>query len=105
MTNNSEKKPAYFLVQVKAKSIEELSSRYAQGAIASLMKFGGEMIAGTPAPDVLEGKWEGSWAAILRFPSLEEAKTWYHSPEYQPLKALRVSELTDGGQILLIEGM
>ena len=105
MTNTLPKKPAYFLVQVKAKSMEELSSRYAQDAIASLVKFGGEMIAGTPAPNVLEGKWEGSWAAILRFSSLEEAKTWYHSPEYQPLKALRVNELTESGQILLIEGM
>ena len=42
MTHNSAKKPAYFLVQVKAKSMEELSTRYAQDAIASLMKFGGE---------------------------------------------------------------
>ena len=105
MTNTVPKKPAYFLVQVKAKSMEELSNRYAQDAIASLMKFGGEMIAGSPAPKVLEGKWEGSWAAILRFPSLEEAKTWYNSADYQPLKALRVNELTESGQILLIEGM
>ena len=105
MTNAAPAKPAYFMVQVKAKSLEELSVRYAQAAIASLMKLGGQMIAGTPAPPVLEGEWDGSWAAILRFPSMEMAQTWYNSAEYQPLKELRINELTDGGQILLVEGM
>jgi uncharacterized protein (DUF1330 family) len=105
MTQASSKSPAYFLVQVKAKSLEELSERYAQFAIPSLIKFGGEMIAGTPAPTVLEGEWDGSWVAILRFPSLEMAQTWYQSPEYQPLKELRINELTESGQILLIEGV
>ena len=93
------------MVQVKAKSLDDLSKRYAHSAIASLMKFGGEMIAGTPAPTLLEGNWDGSWAAILRFPSLEMAKTWYNSPDYQPLKELRINELTESGQVLLIEGM
>ncbi|MEI8171827.1 MAG: DUF1330 domain-containing protein [Rhodoferax sp.] len=105
MTNAAPAKPAYFMVQVKAKSLEELSVRYAQAAIASLMKLGGQMIVGTPAPTVLEGEWDGSWAAILRFPSMEMAQTWYNSAEYQPLKELRINELTDGGQILLVEGM
>jgi len=105
MTDTKNAKPAYFMVQVKAKSLEELSVRYAQAAIASLIRLGGQMIAGTPAPTVLEGKWDGSWAAILRFPSMEMAQTWYNSPEYQPLKELRINELTEGGQILLVEGM
>jgi len=43
MTNAAPAKPAYFMVQVKAKSLEELSVRYAQAAIASLMKLGGQM--------------------------------------------------------------
>ncbi len=105
MTDLPQEKPAYFMVQVKAKSLEELSVRYAQAAIASLMKMGGQMIAGTPTPLVLEGKWDGNWAAILRFPNLEMAQNWYNSPEYQPLRDLRINELTEGGQILLIEGI
>ena len=105
MTNATTTKPAYFTVQVKTNNLEELSTRYAHAAIASLIKFGGEMIAGTPAPNVLEGKWDGSWAAILRFPSMEMAQAWYNSTDYQPLKTLRINELTESGQILLIEGM
>jgi len=104
MTDAANTKPAYFMVQVKAKSLEELSVRYAPSAIASFAKFGRQMIAGTPAPTVLEGKWEGGWAAILRFPSMETAQAWYNSPEYQPLKELRVS-LSEGEQVLLLDGM
>jgi uncharacterized protein (DUF1330 family) len=36
---------------------------------------------------------------------MEMAQTWYNSPEYQPLKEMRIKELTENGQILLIEGM
>ena len=93
------------MVQVKAKSMEELNTRYAVFAIPSLMKVGGEMIAGTPTPKVLEGTFDGTWSAILRFPSMEVAEAWYNSPEYTPLKKLRINELTDGGQILALEGM
>jgi uncharacterized protein (DUF1330 family) len=105
MNESTNDKPAFFMVQVKAKSMEELSMRYAQDAIASLIKHGGQMIAGTPMPTVLEGQWSGSWAAILRFPNLAMAQNWYNSDEYQPLKALRINELTEENQILLIEGM
>jgi len=105
MNTTTSPKPAYFTVQVKTKNLDELSKRYAQSAIGSLMEFGGEMIAGTPAPNVLEGQWDGSWAAILRFPNIDMAKSWYNSAQYQPLKELRINELTDSNQILLIEGM
>jgi uncharacterized protein (DUF1330 family) len=36
---------------------------------------------------------------------MEVAEAWYNSPEYTPLKKLRINELTDGGQVLALEGM
>lgn len=95
-------KPAYFIVQVKAKNFEDLSKRYAQFAIPMLGALGGEMIAGSPTPKVLEGHWDYNWAAILRFPSMAMAEAWYNSSDYRPLKELRINELTEGGQILLL---
>ena len=95
-------KPAYFIVQVKARNFEDLAKRYAQFAIPMLGKFGGEMIAGSPSPKVLEGRWDDNWAAVLRFPSMAMAEAWYNSPEYRPLKELRINELTDGGRVLLL---
>jgi len=54
------------------------------------------MIAGTPAPTVLEGKWDGSWAAILRFPSMEMAQAWYNS-------AVRIPAIADSDSILMAD--
>jgi len=99
-------KPAYIMVQMKVKSLEELNQRYAQFAIPILMKYGGQMIAGTPAPNVKEGDWDGNWAAVLQFPSMEAAEGWYNAEEYQPFKNLRIQELqSEAGRVVIIPGM
>jgi len=97
-------KSAYFMVQIKAKDFGQMLERYGQYAIPMLSTFGGEMIAGSPAPKLLEGDWDGNWAAVLRFPNVEAAMAWYDSPEYRPLRQLRIDELTEpGGRVLLVE--
>ena len=99
-------KPAYIMVQMKVESLEELNQRYAQFAIPILIKHGGQMIAGTPAPNVKEGDWNGNWAAVLQFPSMEAAEGWYHSEEYEPYKNLRINELqSEEGRVVIIPGM
>jgi uncharacterized protein (DUF1330 family) len=99
-------KPAYIMVHMKVNSLEELNQRYAQFAIPILMKHGGQMIAGTPAPKVKEGDWDGNWAAVLQFTSMEAAEGWYNSEEYQPYKNLRISELqSEAGRVVIIPGM
>jgi len=104
--NVSVTKPAYIMVQMKVASLEELNQRYAQFAIPILYKHGGQMIAGTPAPNVKEGDWNGNWAAILSFPSMEAAEGWYNSDEYQPFKNLRINELqSEAGRVVIIPGM
>ena len=66
-------------------------------------KHGAEVIAAS-APNVLEGEWGGNWTAVVRFPSMSVAEAWYNSAEYQPLKELRIKELTVGGSSALVEG-
>jgi len=101
---SQDNKPAYFLVQIKAKNFGEMLQRYGQYAIPMLSTFGGEMIAGSPSPTLLEGDWDGNWAAVLRFPNKEAGMAWYDSPEYRPLRQLRIDELTEpGGRVMLVE--
>ena len=60
------------------------------------------VLLNTAAPTALEAA-DGNWAAVLRFPSMDAAKAWYDSPEYRPLRQLRIDELTEpGGRILLL---
>ena len=104
--NTKAAKQAYIMVQMKVESLEELNQRYAQFAIPILHKHGGQMIAGTPVPKVKEGDWDGNWAAVLRFPSIEAAEGWYNSEEYQPYKNLRINELqSEAGRVVMLEAM
>jgi uncharacterized protein (DUF1330 family) len=64
-----------------------------------------EMIAGSMTPNTKEGSFEGNWAAVLRFPSMEVAEAWYKSADYEPYKNLRINELTDFSSLVFIEGL
>jgi uncharacterized protein (DUF1330 family) len=63
------------------------------------------MIAGSMTPNTKEGSFEGNWAAVLRFPSMEVAEAWYKSTDYEPYKNLRINELTDFSSLVFIEGL
>ena len=39
---------------------------------------------------------------ILEFPSMEAAKAWYDSPEYEKPKAMRIA--ASNGRLLLLDG-
>jgi len=98
--------PAYIMVQMKVESLEELNQRYAQFAIPILIKHGGQMIAGTPVPIIKEGDWNGNWAAVLKFPTMEAAEGWYNSEEYQPYKNIRINELqSEAGRVVILPGL
>ncbi len=97
--------PAYIMVHMKMKDLNEVNQRYGQHVFPLLAKFGGEMNAGSPNPRVTEGNWDGNWAAVLRFPSMADAEAWYNSTEYEPLKSLRINELqAEAGRVVFVEG-
>jgi len=92
------------MVQVNFKNLEESMQRYGQFAVPIISKYGGTMIAGTTTPMHLEGNWQGNWAAVLQFPSKEDALRFYNAHDYQPLLDLRLNELQSDSRVLLIEG-
>ena len=56
---------------------------YVQAVGPTIFKAGGRPIVADHNPDVIEGEWHGSRTIILEFDSVEAARTWYRSPEYQ----------------------
>jgi uncharacterized protein (DUF1330 family) len=93
---------AYIIANVDVhdqKAIEE----YRQGVPASLAKYGGRFLVRGGAYSSLEGEWKPVRLVILEFPSAEQARRWYDSPEYRDLKAIRVKAAkTD---LVLVEGV
>ncbi len=77
-------------------------AKYREAVIPQLIEAGceflvinddAEVIEGSPAPTVI----------VLKFESVEAAKAWYNSPEYQAIKPLRLNATTDSW-IALSEG-
>jgi uncharacterized protein (DUF1330 family) len=69
---------------------------------ATIAKYGGRFLARGGAFEVKEGDWKPARLVILEFPSLEQARQWYGSPEYAPALALRLKAAK--AKLVLVEG-
>lgn len=63
--------------------------QYRQQVPATIAAYGGRYLARGGATEVLEGTWSPRRCVILEFPSMEQFKAWWSSPEYTPLRAIR----------------
>jgi uncharacterized protein (DUF1330 family) len=64
--------------------------KYRPLAAASIEAFGGRYIVRRGEPEVLEGNRDVRLVVVLEFESRARALEWYHSPQYQVAKAVRV---------------
>lgn len=80
----------------------EAYAEYVKGATEAIRKYGGRPLARGGAIVELEGGARPR-NVILEFESLEQAKRYYHSPEYQAAKALR--EGAGVAEIVAVEGV
>ena len=69
----------------------------------TLEKYGGKFIVRGAQIEVLEGSWRPARLVIVEFPSVEQARAWWHSPEYSEAKALR--QATSEGTLLIVQGV
>jgi len=69
---------------------------------ATIAKYGGKYLVRGGAVERKEGAWEPKRLVVLEFPSLEQARKWYVSPEYAPALALRLKAARS--KVLLVEG-
>jgi uncharacterized protein (DUF1330 family) len=66
----------------------EAYAEYAKGATEAIRKYGGRPLVRGGAHEALEGEARPR-NVVIEFESLEQAKRYYHSPEYQAAKAKR----------------
>ncbi len=80
----------------------EKYKEYMKAVPAIIAQYGGKYVARGGETVVLEGEDRKKRVVILEFPSLQKAKDWYHSKEYQQAKSLR--EGAAKGSLIAIEG-
>jgi uncharacterized protein (DUF1330 family) len=77
--------PKGYVIYTETVNDEEGMGAYVQAALPTLVAAGGTPIVFGPTGDVVEGDWHGKQTVILEFASLEAARGWYNSAEYQAL--------------------
>ncbi|HEX6319015.1 MAG TPA: DUF1330 domain-containing protein [Burkholderiales bacterium] len=80
----------------------QLYEEYRRQVLAVVTRYGGRFIVRGGRVETLEGGWSPKRFVALEFPSMEQARRWYGSPEYAPLIALR--QKASRGKLILVEG-
>ncbi len=73
---------------------------YVEKAGRTIQQAGGRIIVADVNPAVLEGQWHGSRTVVLEFESVEAARGWYDSAEYQAIVGLRHAAAESNAVIL-----
>lgn len=92
---------AYILARVEVGDWDRYR-QYMSHTPRVIAAFGGRFIVRGGEATVLEGEDDGRRTVIIEFPSLEQAKAFFASPEYASVKALREGAGT--GAFIAIDG-
>ena len=94
--------PAYLFVEIKV--LDAIAyQEYRNAVSATIFAYGGKYLVRGGKTEILDGDWEPGRVVILEFPSVEALKSWYESPEYKPLIALR--ERAAKSRLVIFEGI
>lgn len=76
---------------------------YRKAAPATVAAFGGKYLARGATGETLEGDAPSRRLTIIQFDNLAQAKAWYDSPQYRPLREIRAR--TTKSTMRIIEGL
>jgi uncharacterized protein (DUF1330 family) len=94
--------PVYLIVNVHIKDRAAFEG-YARNVPPIVRKFGGEYLAASDAPEVIEGNWRPHRLVLVRFPDMRTAKSFLNAVEYAPWKALR--QQVTHSEMVALEGL
>lgn len=94
--------PAYLIAEVDVADTAayEDYKKITPGAIAA---YGGKFVVRGGAVDSKEGGWKPARLVVVEFPTMEQARKFYDSPEYAPALAIRLKAAKS--RLILAEGL
>ena len=76
---------------------------YKKLAPAAIARYGGRYLIRGGAYEVIEGDWKPQRLTLVEFDSMEKAKAFYYSPEYQA--AIKARKGAANMKMLLVQGI
>jgi uncharacterized protein (DUF1330 family) len=94
--------PAYLIAEIEVVDAQQYEE-YRRRVPPLVAAYGGKYLARGGALEVKEGDWTPKRLVLLEFPSLEQARRFYDSPEYAPLLELRKNSTRS--KLVFLEGI
>ncbi len=92
---------AYVIAEVDVHDTA-LFEEYRKLVPGTIAKHGGKYLVRGGTTETKEGGWTPKRLVVLEFPSMEQARKWYHSADYAPALTMRLKAATS--KVLLAEG-
>jgi uncharacterized protein (DUF1330 family) len=94
--------PAYLVAQLEVQD-KDMYQRYRDQVGSLVDRFGGRFLVRGGKLEVREGDWPLKRLVVVEFQSLDAARHFYDSPEYQRILPLRTG--ASRGTLALVEGV
>lgn len=80
---------AYAVVAIEEITNPEGYQEYRNRVLPTIQKYGGRFLVRGGNVQFTEGDYQPPRIVVIEFPDMERATSWYNSPEYSELAALR----------------
>ncbi|HHY0584543.1 DUF1330 domain-containing protein [Vibrio natriegens] len=94
--------PAYFIFDVKIHNLDGMKV-YGEKVESTYKRYGGKRVIRAADVITIEGHPPQGHLVVLQFDSIDKARAWHDSPEYQEIVRYR-HEYTDSN-VWLVEGL
>ena len=93
---------AYYIVEIDIQDPARFEE-YRSKVPPTIERYGGKYLVRGGRLETIEGEWRPKRIVVLEFSTVEQAKRWYDSEEYRPLREVRRGSAR--GHIVLVEGV
>jgi uncharacterized protein (DUF1330 family) len=93
---------AYVIVDIEVNNPEQYEE-YKRLVPESIKAFGGRYLVRGGEIETLEGSWSPQRIVLLQFDSIEQARAWRQSPQYQDIHRMRTTYARSN--MVVVEGV
>ena len=91
----------YIIASIKVHDSQEYKE-YLAGFMDAFRPYDGEILVATDDLEVLEGEWPAVRTVVMKFSSIDRAREWYESAQYQKIAQHRFRAATSN--VILVDG-
>lgn len=94
--------PKGYVIMTETIRDEDAMRAYGKASFPTMVAHSGTVLVGSDGAEILEGAWTGTRTVVIEFASVDAARAWYASPEYQAARAIR--QAAADANVVIVDG-